>query len=135
VTGNYKDVAATPVADEIKKADPTGAVRGELVVFDGSVHRATGSCVGVDGHTGLSGLDLTGTTHTHAGTYADSWTFTDVTGNYKDVAATPVADEIKNADPSCSVGGYSVVFDGSAHTATGSCVGVDGHTGLSGLDL
>ena len=31
----------------------------------------------------LSLLDLSGTTHTNAGTYTDVVTFTDTTGNYK----------------------------------------------------
>src|SRR5205085_11170308 len=108
-------MSALPIADEIKKADPTCSVSGYSVVFDGSAHTATGSCVGVDGHTGLSGLDLTDRKSAEEGKYADSWTFTDVTGKYKDVAATPVADEIKKADPTCSVSGYSVGIDGSAH--------------------
>jgi len=41
----------------------------------------------------LSGLDLSGTTHLTVGTYTDTWTFTDVTGNYKTASGT-VLDEI-----------------------------------------
>ena len=46
----------------------------------------------------LSGLDLTGTTHTNAGDYpSDTWTFTDATGNYNDASGT-VSDSIAKAD-------------------------------------
>ena len=37
-----------------------------------------------------SDLDLTGTTHTNAGTYTDTWVFTDTTGNYNDSTGTVV---------------------------------------------
>jgi len=77
---------------------------------------------GCQGET-LSGLDLSGTTHTNAGAYTDPWTFTDVTGNYNNDSAT-VADTIAKADPVCTVTGYSVTYDAAAHTATGSCLGV-----------
>src|SRR5436190_22586811 len=100
----------------MKKADSACSVCLYLRVFDGWAHTATGSCVGVDGHTGLSGLDLTRSEEPRAGKEGDSWTLTDVTGKKKDVAATPVADEIKKADPTCSVTGYSVALDWSAHT-------------------
>src|SRR5436305_11207757 len=43
---------------------------------------------------------------------------------------------IDKADPKCSVSGYSVTYDGNAHTATGSCTGVGGVSDvLSGPDL
>ncbi len=78
-------------------------------------------------------LDLSGTIHTNAGTRADNWTFKDSTGNYNDTSGT-VTDTISKADPICTVTPYSVTYNGSAHTATGSCKGVIGET-LSGLDL
>jgi hypothetical protein len=109
------------------------------VTYDGNTHTATGTAKGVDGVTLLSGLDLSGTTHTDAGTYAaDTWTFTDVTGNYKDVGATVVADSIAKANAAIVVTPYTnttVTYDGNTHTATGTAKGVDGVTLLSGLDL
>jgi hypothetical protein len=46
----------------------------------------------------LSGLDLSGTTHTDAGSYpTDGWSFTDVTGNYNNSSGT-VSDSIAKAD-------------------------------------
>ncbi len=63
-----------------------------------------------------------------------NWTFTDVTGNYNDDAGS-VDITISKADPVCTITGYTGVYDGSAHGATGTCAGVDGTTVLAGLDL
>jgi hypothetical protein len=134
VTGNYSDTSGT-VNDKINKADADcSSIAGYTVTYDGNAHTATGSCKGVDG-LDLAGLDLSGTTHTAAGTYDDDpWTFTDVTGNYSDTSGT-VNDKINKADADCSsIAGYTVTYDGNAHTATGSCKGVDG-LDLAGLDL
>jgi hypothetical protein len=76
----------------IYKADPTCGVTGYHVFFDTFPHTATGSCTGVNGES-LAGLSLTGTTHTAVGTYNDSWTFNDVTGNYNNGGNT-VSDSI-----------------------------------------
>jgi len=47
----------------------------------------------------LSGLNLSGTTHTSAGDYpTDPWTFTDVTGNYNNASGS-VHDVINKATP------------------------------------
>jgi hypothetical protein len=40
---------------------------------------------------------------------------------------------IVKADASCTIVGYSVTYDASSHTASGSCLGVDGSTVLAGL--
>jgi hypothetical protein len=68
------------------------------VNYDGNPHTATGTAKGAQNET-LSGLNLSGTTHTNAGTYAtDPWTFNDVTGNYNNASGT-VADSIGKATP------------------------------------
>jgi hypothetical protein len=118
----------------IAKANAACGVIPYKLTYDGSPHTATGTCLGVDGKTALGGLDLSGTSHTRADIYIDSWRFTDVTGNYNDQVGS-VTDEVDKANPTCTVTAYSVTYDGNAHTATGSCVGVDGKTVLSGLDL
>ena len=130
--GNYNDQDGS-VDIEITKADATCEVTAYDVTYDAAAHTATGTCTGVEDET-LSGLDLSGTTHTAAGDYSgDPWSFTDTTGNYNDQDGT-VDDNIDKADAECVVTGYSVVFDGAAHTATGSCTGVGGAP-LSGLNL
>ena len=134
VTAGTNHLAATGSTQSftIDKADAVCTVTGYDVVYDAAAHTATGSCLGVEGET-LAGLDLTGTTHTNAGSFTDSWSFTDGTGNYNDTAGS-VADQIDQADALCTVTGYDVVYDAAAHTATGSCLGVEGET-LAGLDL
>ena len=103
------------------------------LVYDAGAHTATGTAKGALGET-LSGLNLTATTHTNAGDYpADAWTFTDVTGNYNNASNT-VHDSIAKANATIVVTPYSVAYDGSAHTATGSAKGVLNES-LSGLNL
>ena len=79
----------------INKGTPTINVTPYNVPYDGNVHTATGAATGVKGEA-LSGLDLSGTTHTNAGSYNDIWTFTDVTGNYNNASGT-VSDQINKA--------------------------------------
>jgi hypothetical protein len=71
----------------INKATSTISVTGYNVIFDNAAHTATGNAKGVLGET-LSGLSLSGTTHTLVGNYTDTWTFTDSTGNYLDASGT-----------------------------------------------
>src|SRR5262249_21093947 len=120
------------VAIAISKADASLAVTPYGVTYDGDAHTATGSALGVKGES-LAGLDLSGTTHSNAGTYSDTWTFRDVTGNYNNSTGS-VTDKIKKANASVVVNGYSGVYDGNAHGATGSASGVKGES-LAGLDL
>ncbi len=133
VAGNYADLNGT-VADAIGQAAAVCSVTGYSDTFNGLAHTASGSCVGLDGLTVIPGLDLSGTTHTNAGTYGtDPWTFHDVAGNYADQNGT-VADTIGQAAAVCSVTGYSVMYDGLPHTAIGSCKDLAGND-LAGLDL
>jgi hypothetical protein len=133
VTGNYNNTGGT-VHDSIGKADVICYIAAYSgVLYDGNPHTATGFCTGIGGVT-LSGIDLSGTTHTDAGDYpADAWTFTDSTGNYNNTNET-VHDSIVRANATCTVSGYTGVYDAASHGATGSCTGVGGVT-LSGLDL
>jgi hypothetical protein len=131
VTGNYNNASGT-VSDQIDKANASITVHPYHVTYDGNAHTATGSATGVVGES-LAGLDLSGTTHTHAGTYNDTWTFTDVTGNYNNASGT-VTDQIDKANAIISVTPYGVTYDGNAHTATGSAIGVQGES-LAGLNL
>src|SRR5262249_18425605 len=97
-----------------------GSVAGYEVTYDGNPHTATGACLGVDGNP-LAGLDLSGTTHTNAGTYNnDPWTFTDVTGNYNNTSGT-VNDKINPKPVDATAGSYSGVYDGNTH-ALSACV-------------
>jgi len=132
VTGNYKDDSGS-VNIDISKADANITVTPYDVTYNGDAHTATYTAKGVKGED-LTGMDVGGTTHTNANFYKDdSWTFTDSTGNYND-ASGKVDDNIGKADAVCTITGYTGIYDGHSHGATGSCVGVKEET-LTGLNL
>lgn len=115
----------------IHKATATVTVAGYSGVYDGLPHGATGSATGVNGEP-LAGLDL-GASFANVPGGTAHWAFTDVTGNYNDDAGS-VNIVITKADAHVSVAGYTGVYDGHSHGATGSATGVNGET-LAGLDL
>src|SRR5262249_21265180 len=87
VDTNLANNSATD-SDNIGKATATIKVTPYNLVYDGNSHTATGTAAGAGG-VDLSGdLVLTGTTHTNAGTYSDTWTFHDPDGNYNDASGT-----------------------------------------------
>jgi hypothetical protein len=89
--GNYNDASGT-VADLIRKANANISVTGYDVTYDGGAHTATGTATGANGED-LSGLlDLSGTAHTNAGNYSDTWSFAG-NSNYNAASGT-VADTI-----------------------------------------
>ena len=100
------------------------------MTYDGTAHGATGSATGVGG-VDLAGLEL-GAKFTDAPGGTAHWTFAGGT-NYNDQSGD-AAIVINKADATVSVTGYTGVFDGTAHGATGSATGVGG-AALSGLDL
>ncbi len=107
----------------ITKADPVCTITGYTVTYDGNPHTATGSCLGVLGET-LAGLELSGTTHTSAlgSPFIDTWTFTDVTGNYNNDSDT-VTDTINKANQTITFGDLANKIFGSPDfslTATAS---------------
>jgi len=121
----------------IDKADPDcTSIAGYSLTYDGNSHTATGTCQGVGSDGTLSGLNLSGTTHTDAGPYnGDAWNFTDISGNYHNASGT-VNSTIAKANPDCSsIAGYNLTYDGNSHTATGTCQGVGSDGTLNGLNL
>jgi hypothetical protein len=129
-TGNYTDTQGT-VDNSIAKVAPTCMIDGYAGIYDGELYGATGSCTGVKGE-GLTGLDLGDSFMDVPGGTA-YWTFTDGTGNYNDNSGS-VDIVISRADATCSIDGYTGVYDGELHSAAGSCTGVKGEV-LTGLDL
>jgi hypothetical protein len=88
-TANYNDIAATTISNSIAKATATITVTPYAVIYDGSVHTATGTATGVGSANLNSGLTLSGTTHTSIGVYNnDAWSFHDAAGNYNDASGT-----------------------------------------------
>jgi hypothetical protein len=125
-SGNYAD-ASGAVNDLINKATAIIAVTPYTVTYDGHAHTATvASITGVNSETGgtVGTVDVSNTTHTNAGTYSDSWTFTGST-NYNNIAATTISDTINKANATIDVTPYNVTYDGNAHTATAIATGVN----------
>ena len=81
-SGNYSLASVTTTTANITKANITFTVTGYAVRYDGAAHTATATATGVNGENLIAGVNLSGTTHTAIGTYTDTVTFTDLTGNY-----------------------------------------------------
>jgi hypothetical protein len=128
-TGNYNAASGTARID-ISKADSVIAVNGYTGVYDGAAHGANGAATGVEGES-LPGLDL-GATFTDVPGGTANWTFAGA-GNYKATSGTLKID-IAKAEAVIVVNGYTGIYDGNAHGATGSATGVMGES-LAGLDL
>jgi hypothetical protein len=132
---NYNDQNGS-VAITIAKANATVVVTSYSVTYDAAPHAATvASITGVNGETGATVGSVTlNTTHTDAGTYSDSWTFTGGT-NYNDIGATAITNTITKANATVSVDGFTGTYDGAAHGASGSAIGLNREDLRSGLSL
>ena len=77
------------------------------------------------GEKNLSGLDLSGTTHTDAKDYmGDTWKFSNP--NYND-QSDQVEDIIEAASADCnSIDGWTGIYNEAAHGVVGTCYGVKG---------
>src|SRR4029450_9267600 len=128
---NYNNTSGT-VNDVINKANATINVTPYNVTYTGTAHTATGTATGVQNEA-LSGLDLSGTTHTNAGNYTDTWTFTDSTGNYNN-DSSQVNDVIAKANATINVQGTTVTYDSNAHGASGTATGVNNENLSAGLN-
>jgi hypothetical protein len=116
-----------------KAASATTTVGAGPFVYDATTHAGgSGTVTGAGTITGSTTLTYTGD-QVNAGTYY-------VTAHYAgDANHTPsdgaaVAIVINKANATVSVSGYTGVYDGQAHGATGSAKGVGGAV-LSGLNL
>jgi hypothetical protein len=117
---NYKPASGTaPIA--ISQADATISVQGYTGVYDGNAHGATGTASGVKAED-LSSLLHLGATFTDVPGGTANWTF-DGNTNYKPASGT-AAITINQADATINVQGYSGIYDGNAHGATGTATGV-----------
>jgi hypothetical protein len=127
--GNYNDQEGD-VAITITKAEATCTVSGYSGVYDAAEHGASGSCSGIGGESAGS-LNL-GTSFKDVPGGTAHWAFTG-NGNYNDQSGD-VAITITKANATCSVSGYTGVYDAAFHGASGSCSGVGGE-GAGTLNL
>jgi MBG domain (YGX type)/YDG domain len=124
-TGNasFNPAADVDQSFTIARADANIVVTGYSGTYDGSAHAATGSATGVNGEN-LSGLLSLGVSFTDAPGGNAFWTFAG-TADYNG-AGGAVAITINQASASITVSGYTGMYDGLAHGATGSATGVNG---------
>ena len=117
-------VSATvaPLASEGAKKSAVIEVSGYTGIYDGAAHGATGTAKGVNGED-LSGLLALGETFTDAPGGSAHWTFAG-DANYNAAAGT-VAITINRADAAINVSGFSGIYDGAPHGATGRATGVN----------
>src|SRR4029453_9032184 len=124
---NYKATAGD-VNITISQADAVINVSGYTGVYDGNAHGATGTAVGVETPVAanLNSLLHLGASYTNVPGGTAHWTF-DGNTNYK-ATAGDVSITISQADAVINVSGYTGVYDGNAHGATGTAVGVESPT-------
>ena len=129
---NYTDANGS-VGIVIAKATAiiTGAAlngSGYFGTYNGQAHAGTATVTGVGGAN--LGTVVSSTTHTNAGVYSDTVTYTDATGNYNN-ASKVVKSYILKANATLTGAGqngsgYFGTYDGLAHAATATVTGVGG---------
>ncbi len=119
---NYNSTNGTAVI-AIAKADATVTVTGYTGTYDALPHSATGSAKGLGGVDLSAGLNL-GAAFTNAPGGTANWTFSGGT-NYNNASGTAVI-AITKANATITVNGYTGIYDGAAHGASGSATGVGG---------
>jgi hypothetical protein len=127
LASNYNLPTTASGPGHIVKANATIEVTPYNLTYDAGAHTAAGTAKGALNES-LSGLDVSGTTHTNASDYPnDPWTFTDVTGNYNNDGNT-VHDHINKATPTVSVNfaASPITYDANGHAATAMVTGVSG---------
>ena len=131
VTGNYNDASGT-AAIVITKADATITVNGYTGVYDGAAHGATGSATGVAAKT-LARPRPRGELHQRARRHRQL----DVHRRHRQLQRRQRHGGHRHHQGrrDVTVTGYTGVYDGAAHGATGSATGVEGEDARRGLDL
>ncbi|MBN3584686.1 hypothetical protein JYB64_20010, partial [Algoriphagus aestuarii] len=131
-TGNYNDASGS--VDIILTKAPTVTT----VTINGGPFTYTGSAIepATVSVTGAGGLNLTPTAdyanNVNAGTATASYSYAESANHLS--SSDSKTFEIGKANATIDVTGYSGVYDGSAHGATGTAEGVLGEA-LAGLDL
>jgi len=112
----------------IEQATATIVVTPYDVTYDAAPHTATGTAKGVKNEDLSALLNLSGTTHTNADTYSDTWTFAGNV-NYK-TASGIVTDRIARATPTIAITWVDSVYNTNPHPASAAVNGVGGEVNL-----
>ena len=132
---NYNDIASTSITDVIGKANATVLVTPYTVTYDANPHTASYSITGVGSDAAAVGSSITlNTTHTNAGAYGDSWSFSGG-NNYYGIASTAISDVIGKANATVLVTPYTVTYDRTPHTASYSITGVGTDPAAAGSSI
>lgn len=128
----YKAGANIPADNQfvISKIDPTASITNTPQPYTGSAQTATVACLG-----GGTATLASGGTGTDAGSYPATVDCAASTNYNAKTGLSAGSFVINKVNPSCSVTGYTAIYDGNPHTATGSCTGVGADGTLAGLDL
>ncbi|WP_152616914.1 T9SS type A sorting domain-containing protein [Flavihumibacter solisilvae] len=128
---NYNNATGTTDVT-ISKADANVVITPYTGVYNGNAHTASGTATGVGSADLSSGLSFE-TSYTNAPGGATNWTFDGGTNYNNQTGATSVT--INKATANISIAPYTGVYDGNAHTASGSATGVGGVDLSSGLSF
>ena len=115
-------VNGTAQSFTIGQADATVTVTGYSVPYDTTAHTATVTAIGVNGENLIADVALN-TTHTAAGTYSDTWTSTDPTGNYNNITNGTVSDSITKINAKVSPDALGKIYGTTDPALTGTPLG------------
>ena len=118
------------VTSTIGQANVTVHLSRYCVYYDANPHSLTGVAKAADGTDLSSDLTFSSGTHTNAGAYQDTWTFTDPNGNYAHQSGQ-VQDNIVQASLIITATSDSKVYDGTTAVLDGTKPTV---SGLQGSD-
>lgn len=126
----------TVTGAQVAPVAPTLLAGGDVFSYDGTSHAATALALASDGITPVAGtysVLYNGSSNlpVDAGTYNVDVSFTSSDPHYTDVTASG-ALTILQASPWISVDPTPVAYDGKAHAATVTALGVDGATPVAG---
>ena len=117
--------ASGSVAIVISQANASITVNGYSGVYDGNAHGATGSATGVRGEN-LSALLNLGASFTDVPGGTAQWTFAGNTDYQPASGSVAITISQAKANATINISGYTGVYDGKAHGATGTATGVKG---------
>ena len=141
---DYNGTTSAPFAVTINKANqaalsitaPTSATFGDADATITTSGGSGGGALSFSAGTSTACSIVSGKLHVITGTGTCSITATKASDNdYKGTTSAAFTVTVDKANANCSsISGYHVTYDGSPHTASGTCKGVDGTTVLAGLD-
>jgi polygalacturonase len=127
--GNYA-LAATSTATTatIYPAAPFLTVTCNETAYDGTPHTCTGSTLGVGGAPVAGSFVFNPPSATAAGSYPIAGTFTSTDPNYLSGEMATVILQIDPVTPSVAITCPAVIYDGAAHSCSGTTTGIGGAT-------